>query len=311
MSDGRLSLYAIAPTIFSADGATVDAAAVADNAARLSDSGISDLLLTGSYGEFQSLTDDERIEVLRAVRAAGCARSIMACAALPSVAPTAALGRRMLDAGADMVMVSAPLVAEVDDGDILRHFEELDRRIGGPLVIYNNPVFGVDLSPTLLGTVAALPHVVGIKQGTRSLPGLVESISEVRRASAGKVRVFAASDITAHVSLTSGVDGLTSTNSWVFPSVFGAMVAMAENDDYRLLRACADALRPYLRIVQQFGQPRVVKAAMQLRGYRGSRAVRLPYVALGPEENRALQRALDDADEMIQSLPFSHLAVAR
>ena len=76
-----LALYAIAPTLFSSDGERVDPAAMAAAAQWMVAEGIHDFLLTGSYGEFQSLTDDERVSVVRAVRSVTGVRTVMACAA--------------------------------------------------------------------------------------------------------------------------------------------------------------------------------------------------------------------------------------
>ena len=74
-------------------------------AERMASQGVNDLLLTGSYGEFQSLTDEERVSVLRAVRAVTAVRSVMACAAPPSTEATARLASRLFDEGANEVMV--------------------------------------------------------------------------------------------------------------------------------------------------------------------------------------------------------------
>ena len=52
-----MMLYAIAPTQFTGDGRSVDAAAMAANVERLAATGIRHVLLTGAYGEFHSLSD--------------------------------------------------------------------------------------------------------------------------------------------------------------------------------------------------------------------------------------------------------------
>jgi dihydrodipicolinate synthase/N-acetylneuraminate lyase len=303
--NGTPVLYAIAPTQFVAGTLEVDPGAMASNVIRLGALGIRRFLLTGSYGEFQSLLDDERISVLRAVIDTGAALSVMACAASPSTAATIELGRRMQDAGADLIMVAAPLVAEVSDSDIMRHFELLSQGLQGGIVVYNNPAFGSELSPTQLSRVAELPGVVGIKQGTRSLPGLVESVDLVRRTSGGSVKVFAASDLLAHVSLAAGMDGLTSTNVWAFPTGFTSLIDCARAGDAFGMRRVADAMAAYSAIVRRCGQPRVIKAAMQIRGFSGSAAVRAPYLPLHADEREGLERALKESDGMLSDLSAS------
>ena len=88
-------------------------------------------------------------------------------------------------------------MAEVSTAEVFRHFEQLSQRLPGNLVVYNNPVFGIDLSPADLEVIVSLPGIVAVKQGTSSLRGLAESIAAVHRGTAGMVRVLAASDVTA------------------------------------------------------------------------------------------------------------------
>jgi 4-hydroxy-tetrahydrodipicolinate synthase len=297
-----LALYAIAPTMFSSDGETVDAAAMAAATQWLVGEGIRDFLLTGSYGEFQSLTDDERVSVLRAVRSVAGVRTVMACAALPAAPATARLGERLLGEGADEVMVAAPLAAEVSPAEVFRHFEHLSQRLPGRIVIYNNPVFGIDLRPDDLAGITSLPGIVAVKQGTSSLSWLAESITAIRARSSGQVRVLAASDLSAMLGLLAGASGLTSTNSWVFPQAIRSIVAAAAAGEWESARQIAAALEPYFAVARRFGQPRTVKAAMRLRGLPGTDAVRVPYQPLDASEYNTLQAALGKCDDALTRL---------
>lgn len=297
-----LALYAIAPTIFVPDGETVDAAAMAAAAQWMVSEGIHDFLLTGSYGEFQSLTDDERASVVRAVRSVTGVRTVMACAALPAAPATARLGARLLGEGADEVMVAAPLAAEVSPAEVFRHFEYLSRQLPGRIVIYNNPVFGVDLRPEDLAEITSLPGIVAVKQGTSSLGWLADSIAAIRARSPGRVRVLAASDLTAALGLLAGADGLTSTNSWAFPQAIRGIVAGAADGDWERARQIAAALQPYFAVARRLGQPRTVKAAMRLRGLPGTDAVRIPYQSLDASEYDTLQAALGTCDDALTQL---------
>lgn len=294
-----LELYTIAPTLFSAGARAVDAGAMAACAQWMVGQGIRDFLLTGSYGEFQSLTDDERVRVLRAVRAVDGVRAVMACAAHPATVATARLAERLLGEGADEVMVAAPFAAEVRRGEVLRHFRHLSRQLAGRIVIYNNPAFGMDLPPAELAEITSLAGIAAVKQGTGSLPGLAESIRAVHARSAGQVRVLAASDLTGVLGLLAGADGLTSTNSWAFPGAFRSVVAAAATGDWEGARQVAAALEPYFAAVRRMGQPRTVKAAMRLRGLPGTDAVRLPYWPLTRPERNLLRDALDKCDKAL------------
>jgi dihydrodipicolinate synthase/N-acetylneuraminate lyase len=302
-----LDLYAIMPTLFTTGGAGVDARSMAQAAEWITNEGISNLLLTGSYGEFQSLTANERVSVLRSVRPVAGVRSVMACAAQPSTEATARLAAQLLDHGADLVMVAPPLLAEVSQGDLFRHFEHLSARFPGRLVIYNNPMFGIDLSPETLEFISALPGVVAIKQGTSSLAALAASIEAVNRSSRGTVRILIASDLTGVLGLLAGGNGLTSTNSWAFPRAVVQLVAAAAVADWERARRVALALEPYFSLVRRLGQPRTVKAAMQLRGLPGTGELRLPYAPLGKPERAELQAVLEQCDGMLEEIGIAPL----
>lgn len=293
-----MALYAIAPTQFTPDGRSVDADAMAANVERLAASGITHVLLTGSYGEFHSLSDMERMEILKRVRSTGACASIMACAASLSAEATARLALNMLEEGADYAMVAPPLACETAEDDVLRHFEYLAKTVGRQLVVYNNPIFGHDLEPRVMAEVMAMDGYVGVKQGTRDTVRLLGSIEAIR--STGRVvRIFIASDLSATMTLAAAVDGLTSTNSWVFPGAILGLVAAASRSDLDEMQRLHRALAPYRRVLARIGQPAGVKAAMQIRGYEGSLAVRTPYAQCPIDEIQCLRDALAECDAAV------------
>ncbi|MCY4370380.1 MAG: dihydrodipicolinate synthase family protein [bacterium] len=292
--------YAIAPTLFTEDG-RLDAGAVAANVERAVSGGVSRFLLTGAYGEFQSLTDAERVRVVAAVRELAPRIEIMAGAVHPSTQATLLLAKRLFAAGADEVMVGPPSMAEVTDTDVLRHFQFLAARAEGSLAVYNNPIFGHDLEPGLVGRLAELGSYTSIKQGTPSMGYLLVSISAARSGS-GSLRVLAASDLSALVSLAAGVDGLTSTNYWAFPEAITSMAAHAATSNHAQANAIHRALTPYFDSVRALGQPRAIKAAMTLRSYAGTSMVRLPYEPLSEVETRHLKEVVAGVDETLAGL---------
>jgi dihydrodipicolinate synthase/N-acetylneuraminate lyase len=290
-----MTLYAIAPTQFTSDGGSVDSDSIAANVERLAASGIRRVLLTGAYGEFHSLSDAERMEILHRVRATGACVSIMACAASMSAEATARLAVNMLDAGADYAMVAPPLACETTERDLLRHFEYLANSVGQRLVVYNNPVFGHDLEPNVMAEVMSMDGFVGVKQGTRDVVRLLGSIEAIR-ATGQSAQIYIASDLSATLTLGAPVDGLTSTNAWVFPGAIQSLVAAANRGDLRGMQRLHRALAPYRRALARIGQPVGVKAAMQIRGFEGSLAVRSPYAPCPADELQRLRDAIAECD---------------
>jgi dihydrodipicolinate synthase/N-acetylneuraminate lyase len=139
-------------------------------------------------------------------------------------------------------------------------------------------------------------------QGTASLGWLAESVAAIRARSSGRVRVLAASDLTAVLGLLAGADGLTSTNSWAFPGAIRGIVAGAAGGDWESARQIAAALEPYFTVARRLGQPRTVKAAMRLRGLPGTDAVRVPYQPLDASEYNTLRAAMGECDDALTKL---------
>ena len=111
---------------------------------------------------------------------------------------------------------------------------------------------------------------VGVKQGTRDIARLLGSIEAIR-ATGRSAQIYIASDLSATLTLGAPVDGLTSTNAWVFPGAMQSLVAAANRGDLRGMQRLHRALAPYRRALARIGQPAGVKAAMQIRGFDGAR----------------------------------------
>ena len=91
-------------TLFDADLA-VDTAATADLAVRLVDAGMQAVVVAGSTGEAATLSADERVAVLTAVRAAVPDRvPVVAGTGAPSAHQAVVFTAGAVDAGADAVL---------------------------------------------------------------------------------------------------------------------------------------------------------------------------------------------------------------
>src|SRR6266508_3722512 len=95
-------------TLFEPDSVRVDAAATAAHAGRLVDLGVGGVLVAGTTGEADALTDDERNELLAAVREACPGVPVIAGASGPWTRPAVARTQAAMKAGADAVLVAPP-----------------------------------------------------------------------------------------------------------------------------------------------------------------------------------------------------------
>jgi 4-hydroxy-tetrahydrodipicolinate synthase len=136
-------------TLFREDGA-LDAPATASLAARLVRLGVRCVLVAGTTGEANTLTPDERDELVRAVRDALPADvAVLAGTGAPTGRQAAALTERAFAAGADAALaLSPPGVADP------RPYYDAVAKAGGPVLAYHfpgasQPGVPVDLLPEL------------------------------------------------------------------------------------------------------------------------------------------------------------------
>ena len=153
-------------TPFAADE-EVDFDALAFNVERYAASGLLGYLALGSNGENRSLTEEERLQVLRCIiERKGKGQVVMAGATYDAQRDTELFLRRAADMGADFGLVLSPgyFRKQMTDEVLFRYFSTVADASPIPVLLYNAPGFcGVTLSPALVGRLAAHPNIAGMK----------------------------------------------------------------------------------------------------------------------------------------------------
>src|ERR671921_1734249 len=135
-------------TPFTEDGAAIDTQALAANVERLIGAGVGGLVPGGSTGEFTTLTNAERRQIVEVTVDAAAGR-------VPVVAGTGALSTRETvqlsvhaeRAGAAAVMVVPPFYDALPWRELLAHYTAVADAIEIPIMYYNLPsATGVTLS---------------------------------------------------------------------------------------------------------------------------------------------------------------------
>ncbi len=269
-------VYTIFLTPFAPSG-EVDLEAAGENADHLVGEGMNGLVVAGTYGEYVTLTSDERRALLRAViRAVARRVPVIACTAAGSTAEVIVYTSDAEDAGADGAMITPPYgMIEPTETAVITHFEAVARATNGALLLYNNPNISPSLAPELLARLADIEGYVGIKQGATTFTEHAELVA----LAGDRLRIFSGSDQFMVGSLALGAVGVSSTQSNFIPQIIrGTYEAMRRGD---LQEARRQFLRwaPFRRFAQRAGQPASAKAAVDLLGRRCG-GVRAPLVPL-------------------------------
>jgi 4-hydroxy-tetrahydrodipicolinate synthase len=252
---------------------------------------MSGIVVAGTYGEYVTLTTDERKTLLRSVIAAAQGRvPVIACTAAGSTAEVIAYTLDAEDAGADGAMITPPYgMIEPTEAAIVNHFEAVASATGTALLLYNNPNISPSLAPELLARLADIDGYVGIKQGAVTFSEHAELIA----LAGDRLRVFSGSDQMMVGSLALGAVGVSSTQSNFIPQIMrDTYEAMCRGD---LAEARRQFLRwaPFRRFARRAGQPASAKAAMELLGRRCG-GVRAPLVPLTAAQRTELAKLLTE-----------------
>lgn len=271
-------LFNIAVTPFDNDG-RVDYDAHSENIERVIALGYDGVLVGGQYGEFATMSIDERAELSKRTMEIVKGRVPVLLGAGGS---DPAVVRELVALSGELgglPMVTVPYVSEVRDHHIFSYFKEIASLSRTGILIYNMPETGHIIQPDLLERLADIPGVVGIKQGDLT-PAVVDRISGRLL---GRLRVLAASDLHFLGPMMCGFHGASSTNSSGLPEIILATFRALETGDAIKARELHRKWYPLRELLRDFGQPQTTKAIMKLRGWRGGH-VRAPLRDLTPEQ---------------------------
>jgi 4-hydroxy-tetrahydrodipicolinate synthase len=281
-------LFNITVTPFTDDGA-IDFAALAEAIERMVAMKFDGILIGGTYGEFPTMSPDERAELFR--RAIDVARGrlpVMLCSTSsdPRVAKDLT---GLADQLGGYPMVTAPFVSEITEAQIVDYFRWVAPTARTGLVVYNAPGIGITLSPRLIEQLSTIENIVALKQGDLN----PTAIDEIANRVGGKLKLFCASDLAFLGPLTAGFDGLSSTNSCGFPELISASFRAIERGDARTAIALHRSWYEFRDLARVHGQPQAVKAAMRAREW-GNGRVRPPLAGLAAGPAQEIERVTHD-----------------
>ena len=278
----------------------LDLPGLAENTRFLSESkGITGIVPLGTVGEFPSVSTEERKKVIESVLDSASGRkTVIAGVSHTNHVEVIELARHAKDCGADAVLIVPPTYYMKDTDEGLIHFlEVVASRADIGLVLYNLPQTArTNLTPSLmLKILDRVPSIVGLKDGTKDLSQLAESIKVVGK----RIPVVVGAEELMYYGLIAGGKGATSSIANYAPDIVGHLINehLAGNHD-RARSLYFDYVVPLrhleLTAVMQ-GVPIQIaqtKVTMNLLGMAGG-TVRPPLVPFSDEQKIKLKALLE------------------
>jgi 4-hydroxy-tetrahydrodipicolinate synthase len=273
------------------DDGSVDFERYAEHVAWLAANGCRGVVPNGSLGEYQTLTGEERAEVVRtAVAAAPAGFSVIPGVAAYGSGEARRWAEQAAQAGAQAVMCLPPNAYRADDDEVVAHYAEV-ARAGLPIVAYNNPFdTRVDLTPELLARVAAeVPAVVAVKE----FSGDVRRPYQLREL-APRLDVLIGADDVALELLLAGAVGWVAGLPNALPRQSVDLFELGLAGRYAEALPLYRKLHPIFRWDSRHTFIQAIKLAMDEVGRYGG-GCRPPRLPLGPDQQAQVKEDLKHA----------------
>ncbi len=263
------------------------------------DAGVDGLIVCGSLGEASTLDTDEKLEILKTARDVAGKRPVLLTISEGSTRNAAKLAEAGAKAGASGFMVLPGLPYKSDRRETIRHFTEVARAGGLPVMIYNNPpAYGVDITPDMLADMASEPLFTSVKESSDNVRRVTDIINKTGR----RYQIFTGVDNLALESFAMGAVGWVAGLVAAFPTETVAIWRLSQQgrhaealEIYRWFRPLLD-LDVSAKLVQNI---KLVEAVV-LKSNDRCRAPRLPLI--GAEKARVL-KVIEDALRRRPKLP--------
>jgi 4-hydroxy-tetrahydrodipicolinate synthase len=280
-------------TPFTDDGAAIDADALTAIVERLIRGGVEGLVPGGSTGEFTTLTNAERRELIEVTVAAAAGR-------VPVVAGTGALSTRETTelsvhaerSGASAVMIVPPFYDPLSWRELLAHYAAVAEQISIPIMYYNLPsASGVTLDA---GQLRELQHIAGVTS-LKDTGGDAVAATELIQAGDQGPTLLNGWDTLTFAALAAGVRAVVWGTASILPEQCVALHRLLIDDiDLPAARDLWTRLWPLCKFLESHSYPAAVKTACALVGDTTG-PTRAPLLPLADDASTELQRLLNRA----------------
>ena len=255
-----------------AEGGAIDFDAFQRLAQHLVENGSDGIVVAGTTGESPTLTDAERLDLVRAaIEAVGERATVVAGTGTYSTAHSVHLTGQAHEAGADAFLVVTPYYNKPPQRGIVAHFEAVSRASDRPVVVYNIPSrVVVNIEPETFSRLAEIENVRAVKQA-------YDDLAHARHIVGLGLDLYAGDDNILQPFLELGAVGGICVHTHVVGPQVAEQVRAAREGDLERAREIDRELEPAYELLRVAPNPIAIKAALNLLGHEAG-GCRLPLV---------------------------------
>lgn len=252
------------------------------------ESGVTCIAPCGSTGEFASLKNDERREVVETAldEVNGKIPVVVGTHAL-TTEESVSLTKHAKDTGASAALVVPPYYIKPTEDELYSHYADI-AKVDIPIMLYNNPgTSKVDMKPPFIARLAEnFENIRYVKESS----GVIQRIHEILQLT-NKMTVFCGSDNLVLESVAMGAQGWVGAAADICPK-------QANELYYAGKKNMDEAMRLYFRLLPLFNllensgrYVQYVKAGLELLGHPVG-PPRKPLLPVGPQEKQAVKEIM-------------------
>ena len=250
------------------------------------EAGIEAVVLAGTTGESATLSDDEKLAMLRHAKDFTQGRcKIIAGTGSNSTIHAVALSQAAEAAGADGLLVVTPYYNKATPQGLTAHYLSVASAVSIPVIVYNVPSrTGVDIPVPVCRALSRVPNIIGIKEASPD----ITRVTKLRLACGDGFCIWSGNDDQATPVISLGGQGVISVLSNVAPAETQAMAKAALDGDFDTAADLQCRLQPLIELLFCEVNPIPVKAAMELIGLDCG-PCRMPLTQMTPENMQKLE----------------------
>jgi 4-hydroxy-tetrahydrodipicolinate synthase len=267
------------------EGGAIDEAAALSLATYLLEHGSHGLVVSATTGEAPTLTDEEALVLLRALRKEVGEEILLVCGTgTNDTRHSIELTKGAAEAGADAALIVTPYYNKPNPAGIQAHFETIAAAIPElPIIAYNIPSrVVVNVPPAQLAELAKIDSVVAVKQANNDEMQPIEGME-----------ILAGNDDVFLKTLELGGAGGILVASHLAGPQMREMWDAAQAGDIDRAREIDTGLRQLYAAIGVTTNPIPVKAGLAMMGLIPTDTLRLPLVPADAEQRATMQAALD------------------
>ena len=294
---GRLLTAMITP--LQPDGA-VDFDAAQRLARLLVEDGSDGIVVAGTTGEAPTLSDDEKLELVRRVKEAIPGHAVVAGTGGNDTNHSIELSKRAAAAGADAVLCVVPYYNKPPQEGMYQHFRAIAAEAGAPVIMYNiQGRTAINMTAQTTLRCAEIPGVVGVKEAS----GDIDQMGLVCAQKPDGFTVWSGDDSFTLPLLAVGGDGLIGVTSHLAGRALKELINSFLRGDTATAQHIHGRLLPLIKaLMTTAANPVPLKSVLPSLGFPAG-PFRLPLTPLtAPEVERVLD-AVREAGELVTFAP--------